>query len=536
MKLIGKIAAVAVLLSLVACGGGGGSSGTTPGSSGVVVPGKSVAAIDYQIDKSVLTNSGADSALLTVTALDASNNPVTGAAVTVSVDSGIYTPVSTTTDATGQVTGSFATGSDRRNRTINFVVTSDGKSKSGVISVTGSQITVSTVPGVPAPGAKVSVSVKVTNVNGAGIANMDVALAGTLGFSGTVKTDASGVATAELVAAPTQPGNYTLEVTSSGVSEKRDVQVVGATGGVPDAVGTISAASLSITPNTIAPNSAGSTTSRAGIKALFQNASNQAIRNVRVRFEIVGPGLGAGELITSGTGTVYTDVNGIANADYVSGTRSSPTNGVVIRACYGNTDAEIANGACPYSRTATLTVATVPLSITLGSNNEMSKGANNLTYIKKFDVAVADAAGLAVSEASISASVDLVAYGKGKFAQEPQVFCANEDSNRNGLLDAGEDKNGDGALTPRKADIVVSYVGSRVTGTNGRATIQIEYPQNVATWLEYRVKVTTTVAGSEGTVERTFFTGFIEGDEDNGSFLISPYGVTTSELACSTSN
>ncbi|RYE42964.1 MAG: hypothetical protein EOP24_30480 [Hyphomicrobiales bacterium] len=530
--MIKNIFAFCLAGSLIACGGGGGSGGTNPGDTGA----KAVASVDYQLDKSTLTNTGADTAVLTVTALDANNNPVNGAAVSVVVDTGVYTPDAATTDAAGKVTGKISTGSNKSNRNIAFTVNAGGKIKSDVLPVTGSQITFSTVPSAPAPGASVTLSLKVTDVNSAAIGNIDVALGGSLGFTGTVKTDTNGVATANLAAAPRTTGNYTVEATASGVTSKRDVQVVSATGGVPDAVGVISAASLSIAPNTIAPNSAGSTTNRAGLKALFQNASNQAIKDVRVRFEIVAPGLGAGEFISTGNATVFTDVNGIANADYVAGTRSSPTNGVVIRACYGNSDAEIANGACSNFKIATLTVAAEPLSITLGSNNEMSKGTDNLTYIKKFDVAVSDAAGNAVSNAQISASVDLENYLKGPAYNGLKLICANEDSNRNGLLDAGEDRNGDGVLTPRKADILISYVGSRTTGANGRATIQIEYPQNVATWLLYAVKVTTSVAGSEGTVQRSFVTGFIEGDEVNGSFLTPPYGSDNSEGGCGRQN
>ena len=60
----------------------------------------------------------------------------------------------------------------------------------------------------------------------------------------------------------------------------------------------------------------------------------------------------------------------------------------------------------------------------------------------------------------------------------------------------------------------------------------LEYPQNVATWLDYTIKVTTSVAGSEGTVQRSLATRFIEGDESNGSFLDSPYGVETGSKAC----
>lgn len=99
--------------------------------------------------------------------------------------------------------------------------------------------------------------------------------------------------------------------------------------------------------------------------------------------------------------------------------------------------------------------------------------------------------------------------------------------NRNGFLDADEilAGDGDGEISPRKADVVLSFIGDKTTGTNGRATIQVEYPMNVATWLQYAVKVTTSVAGSEGVVEKTYTTGFVEGDDKNGSFLTPAYGV-----------
>lgn len=143
-----------------------------------------------------------------------------------------------------------------------------------------------------------------------------------------------------------------------------------------------------------------------------------------------------------------------------------------------------------------------------------------------FDIAVADAAGNAVPNAQISASVDLRVYGKGLYS-DPRTWCPNEDTNRNGFLDADEILAGDGdnEISPRKADVVLSYVGAKTTGTNGRASIQVEYPMNVATWLFYAVKVTTSVAGSEGTVEKLYRTEFIEGDDKNGSFLTPPYGV-----------
>ena len=169
----------------------------------------------------------------------------------------------------------------------------------------------------------------------------------------------------------------------------------------------------------------------------------------------------------------------------------------------------------------------------MGDNNKLEKGNSELTYIKKFDVAVADAAGNAVPNAQISASVDLRFYRKAAGIAlvndaigyiTPPAICANEDANRNGLLDASEDINGNGKIEPRKADVIISYVGGQVTGANGRTVIQVEYPQSVAYWIDYAVKVTTNVAGSEGSVEKVYLTEALKEDVENGSFLKPPYG------------
>ena len=102
--------------------------------------------------------------------------------------------------------------------------------------------------------------------------------------------------------------------------------------------------------------------------------------------------------------------------------------------------------------------------------------------------------------------------------------CENEDKNRNGFIDIadGDDLDKNGELSPRKADVVIS--GDTETDANGLAVIKVEYAQSVATWLAYDVKVTTSVEGSEGTVQKSYITGFVEGDEKNGSFLTPAYG------------
>lgn len=166
----------------------------------------------------------------------------------------------------------------------------------------------------------------------------------------------------------------------------------------------------------------------------------------------------------------------------------------------------------------------------------METGNDGLTYVRDIDVAVADSAGYAVAGAVLSVSVDIPRYRKAAAYNSTganQIWCSNEDINRNGFLDAGEDSNENGALEPRKADVIVSFAGSNKTDAFGRSKIRVEWAQNFATWLEYVVKVTTNVAGSEGLVEKTFVTQFLKDDEEDGAFRVPQYG---SVLDCSSSD
>lgn len=71
--------------------------------------------------------------------------------------------------------------------------------------------------------------------------------------------------------------------------------------------------------------------------------------------------------------------------------------------------------------------------------------------------------------------------------------CPNEDLNRNGVIDSGEDVNGNLQLDPRKSDVSITLVGATKTDANGVAVLQLEYPQNIASWVKY--KITVTAAG-----------------------------------------
>ncbi|QJW85224.1 Ig-like domain-containing protein [Ramlibacter terrae] len=106
------LATALVTVALAACGGGGGSSGSNPnGGGGGSGGGTNTPATDsmiYTLSKAALDNTGTDVSLLTVTALDANNNPVKGVPLSVSVNTGVYTPITIETDANGRLPATSA--------------------------------------------------------------------------------------------------------------------------------------------------------------------------------------------------------------------------------------------------------------------------------------------------------------------------------------------------------------------------------------------------------------------------------------------
>jgi len=575
MNFIKCVAAFGLSLALAACGGGGGNPGTPIGQKPDVSPVDTVvpASFVFSFDKPSIANGGSDAALLTVTVLDASRNILVGVPASVSVDSGVYTPVSTATDKDGKVTGNISIGSDKSNRTINVTMKVGSITKTAAVLVTGSRISVVALPATPQPGKPVTLNVSAYDSANTVIPNVEITLSGIAGVSGSVNTGDSGTKDFTFTA-PDSVGDYTVVANGLNVTASQSVSVITGAGSRGTAVGVVSSASLTPAPTSIAPNIAGGTVNRTKLSAKFLTADNAGIENMRVRFELVAPVLGNGESISTGSTTVYTKASGLVEADYIPGTRSSPTNGVSLRACYSPVNFT-SDTDCPHFVLANVTVAGSPLSISIGTDNKLEKGLGGIAYLKKFLIQVNDAAGNAVKDAVVSASVDITHYGKGQKWGSPYlnvavpsnrdfhpdywppifplnsvrslqessyvpssvavvladktevyetVWCINEDWNRNGSLDTGEDVNGDGIIQPRKAEIVVSYVTSNKTDANGQLLVQVSYPQNMGRWLAYTIRATTSVEGSEGDASGSFVTDVLDADVQNGSFLTPPFG------------
>ena len=553
-----RIASFMLVSLLAACGGGGGSAGTTNASSTV-----SVSDLILTVSAATLANTGTASVLVTATALDASRNTLASVPVTLSADGGAVLSAVTgkTTDASGTVSATLGIGGNQANRVLTVTAVSAGITKIATVQVTGAKITATSSAPVVAPSGAGSVRYKVVDGAGNPMVNqvVDVVATGFTPPQANGTTDASGVFVFNFTAPSAVGNNYTVTTNVAGNSDVQTIIVQPGTL-VPTVTARILAASVSANPSVVAVNLTGSTSSQSEIRALFLGSNNQPIQNVRARFDLSGDANSIGGTFSTGNGILYSDSNGVVTTAYSPGTRSSPTDGVTVRVCYGISDSDpnLNPLTCAISQKVTLTVVAEPLGVTIGTDEKIIVDRNDgLVYVKKFVVSVSDAAGVAKADVNLVASVDLTNYRKGQYrvltttsggtawfkASPTGVFgdsavCLNEDTNRNGVLENGEDTNNDGVLWPRKPDVTIRLLSPK-TAADGTAQLEITYAKDHGSWVDALITVSASgVSGSEG--RATYFVSPVPVDapslaktDSSPAFQFSPYGVSNS---CSNPN
>ena len=511
-----------------------------------------------------IPNTGSATVGITVTAIDSNRNTVAGVPVTMSADSGaVLTNVGTVTGSAGSVTASLAIGSNRANRLITVIATAGTITRTATVQVVGTTITSTLVPAITAPSTAGAVQYRVVDQAGNPMVGQAVQIIAT----GLIPSSATGT---------TGPnGDFNFAYTSSaltgsypvvaGIAGAIDTQtvVIQSAGSVAVATGPITSASVSANPSVVSTNLSGSSTNRSEIRALFLGANNLPTPNVRATFNLNGDANSVGGTFTTGTSTLYSDVNGVVTTAYVPATRSSPTDGVSVKVCYGlsDTDPNLVN--CTTSALTTLTVTAEPLGVSIGTNELII--VNELTYVKKFVVSVVDAAGVAKPDVNIVASVDLTRYRKGHYRLfgdtwsktiddlvpgGDAIICANEDTNRNGVLEAGENVNGsieyvdasgnpyvpsvfNTRLDPGKSDVSIFLLQTK-TRADGTAELQLQYAKSFGSWVD--AKITVTAAGVSGTEGRASYLvapvpvdgASIKNKDVAPAYVVSPYGRTAS--------
>lgn len=554
MASFGRLFAALALACLAGCGGGG-NGGTSPFGGGSSA---TSTATDLIVDTSSvqLANTASSTVTITATAVDASRVVVAGAPIKMSADNGgVLTQGSATTDSSGKVSGTLAIGSDRANRIITVTVTSGSVTKTAAIQVVGTKISSTLVPPVVAPAAAGQVQYRVVDQTGTPMAGqtITVSAAGLAPATATGTTGTSGDYVFNYTA-PATAGSFTVSAAVGGVTDVQTISVKAASS-VPSVTQAITSASVSANPSVVAVNPVGSTANRAQIRALFLAAGNVPVPNVRVKFDLAGDVNAVGGSLSTGSNVLYSDANGVVTTSYIPGTRSSPTNGVTLRACYGTTDTDPNLLNCTTSAGVTLTVVSEPLGVSIGTNALIT--VDVLTYTKQFVVTVADAAGNAMSDVQLSASLDLRQYRKGHYvlvgeawvkadatASGDAAICINEDRNRNGVLEGSEDDaavtgyptvggNGNGRLDPGRSDVTVRLLSS-TTDAKGQAVVEVTYAQSFGSWVD--AVLTVAASGVAGTEGRASFAlspipvdaAAIKDVAVPPAFVLSPYGLSTS--------
>ncbi len=461
-------------------------------------------------------------------------------------------PTTVTTNASGQGTTVF-TALDILGSTAVITATSTAMNATGAFNIkvlndpTAKTLTFSTPPAGKeiAINTNEPVTVRYTDISGPIVgAQVDFSSSrGTLSAPSAL-TNGSGEASLTITSTNVGPAVVTASV-DGGPAATLAVEFIAPTAARID---------VQADPAIIGVNLAGSTTQRSSIVAIVRDAENNLVKNKTVNFNIATDPSG-GSLLPS-SGIVVTDSFGSAVVQFVAGLSPSGQSEVRISATVAGT---------AITASTTLTVAQKSLFITVGTGNVVIKADPNL-YQVDFAALVTDAAGNPIKDANIAASLMPVVYMKGEhtwggavwapaytltssnhpsppppntpypWPGSPPNSCANEDltfyndparkaSLLNGILDPGEDNNGNNRLDPGG---IASVTRTATTDANGVGRLTVTYAREFAYWVIVRLDVHVGVAGTEGSAFTTLLLPGAGDDYNDQSIRppgrVSPFG------------
>ncbi|MEJ5991471.1 Ig-like domain-containing protein [Ramlibacter sp. PS3R-8] len=451
----------------------------------------------------------------TVRAMDSADTPIPNAPLTVrSTRGNTVRPLSLTTNSQGVASFDF-TGTQPGNDTI--VVSGLGTSASANVSVSADAFQFLS------PNANSNVNVNVNRTvtvqfltNGNPVAGQAINFSTTRGTvtPASVATDANGQASATINSASAGPATI--------VAQSGSAQVTLSVNFLATAPRELE---LQASPSAVAPNSGGSTNNQSALSAIVRDSSGNAVANRVVSFTAESDPSGG----TISPATAMTDSSGTATTQFIPGAGTTANNGVVIRATVQGTTV---------SGTASLTVNTQALFLALSTGNVITNvSGSQTTYEKEFAVQVTDSNGAAVASKSVTLAVVPQFYRKGSLAFQtgswkyaPGVIqCDNEDTNLNGRLDAGEDRNSNGTLEPGGP---VSLSRATVTtNASGMGTFTVQYGENYALWVGVQIVATSTVGGTESSATMNYLLLGMASDYNQATTapagVVSPFGTAT---------
>lgn len=272
------------------------------------------------------------------------------------------------------------------------------------------------------------------------------------------------------------------------------------------------------------------------ITVTVRDGKNNPVKNTTVSFDLNDVTGG-----TISTGIDVTDSLGNAQTLYTSSAASSGADAVIVTAAVANNPLVQA--------TVELTVARDELFIQLGTGNDIIV-VDETRYALPYSALVTDVESNGVEAATVDLEAIPTFFYKGfyevrqsgeaelkwvQFITSPA--CPNEDINRNGILDPGEDNAGQGNDNGRlEPGNVISVDSPQTTDVDGFATFQMPYAKQFANWVDVRLEARGAVAGSEALSEEFVSLPLLAEDVQDIAVappgVVSPFG-TSADCTCS---
>lgn len=455
-----------------------------------------------------------DSVPLTINLVDSEGNGISGQTVQLTASSGSLDNESPVTGANGQVSVNFTA-----NVSGVSTITATALNAEGSFDVTVQQddFTFSSLPedDIPLNTAQ-NISVRWFKDNAAFVGG-DVVVTTSRGTIATpnIVTDNAGIATFSVSSAFAGPASI------SAIGTDNNGNQVTARANVEFIASQVESIFVDATPDLIGPEGETST-----ITAVVRDPSGNLVKGKVVDFSLLDS---SGGSISPNSATTGSD--GIASTVYTSNAVSAEDAVTVTAAADG------------VSNSVDLTVGDRAFDISIGTGAEI-QSPDSSTYLKEFAVFVSDSVGRPVENAELTASSTPVkfsnggVYQKGYFAFDSisdlwvrvvTATCANEDVNNNGRLDAGEDTNGDGELTPGIIGTISFQDGISRTNASGQATLELRYPRQFALWSEVEIAVFGQSSGSEARDSQSLVLPIEANDinDENKPPPANPFGMAT---------
>jgi hypothetical protein len=328
-------------------------------------------------------------------------------------------------------------------------------------------------------------------------------------------TNAAGVATVTITSTNAGPAVISA-ANSAGTTTSVQVEFVADTPNTID---------VQANPFTLGP------AEQSAITAVVRDAANNLVKNAVVLFDL--------QDVTGGQLSVpsaVTDSQGRAQTFYTASSTTSANGGVVITGTVQSNPT--------INSSVALTVAKRELFISIGTGNSIFE-PNTAQYRVEFAIQVSDSQGNGVEGVAVQTGILSNNYYKGFWFYDALASawvqnltagpCADEDVNRNGVLDAGEDFNSSGRIEAGNIATVVAQSGNGgnfITDAGGFGIVDVIYAQDHARWVEVTLEATTSVQGTEFAKASNFVLP-INGDDVNNENqappgVISPFGFSNS--------